>query len=178
MLQTVISKIEHSVPTSCISMLCLRTRRAFMTRTMAACKNILRSSSTALWVLSTSWRQHTVQTTSNRASGKRLPLCPQHCGVKQTLTSSQLVSDWILTSRQLHGGHLRKINKQIHISKLSSYINRFSSQSRKPVPTQTSIKPYIHKHQTHIFQQLVPSILPLSKVHARLGHAGIIDLSI
>ena len=47
-LQTEISKIKHSVPTSCISMLCLRTRRAFMTRTMAACRNILRSSSTAL----------------------------------------------------------------------------------------------------------------------------------
>ena len=41
-------------PTSCMRMLCLRILRAFMMRTMAACKYILRSSSTAVWVCSTS----------------------------------------------------------------------------------------------------------------------------
>ena len=33
-------------------------------------------------------------------------------------------------------------------------------------------KTYIHKHQTQIFEQSVPSILPLLKEHIRLGHAG------
>ena len=36
----------------------------------------------------------------------------------------------------------------------------------------------IHKHQTQIFEELVPSVLPLLKEHIRLGHAGIVDHSI
>ena len=39
-------------------------------------------------------------------------------------------------------------------------------------------KTYIHKHQTQIFEELVPSILPLLKEHIRLGHAGIVDHSV
>ena len=29
-----------------------------------------------------------------------------------------------------------------------------------------------------IFEELVPSVLPLLKKHIRLGHAGIVDLSV
>ena len=36
---------------------------------------------------------------------------------------------------------------------------------------------YIYNHQTHISEELVPSILPLLKEHIRLGHAGIVDHS-
>ena len=39
-------------------------------------------------------------------------------------------------------------------------------------------KAYIHKHQTHFFEKLVPSALPLLKEDVRLGHAGIINHSI
>ena len=35
-----------------------------------------------------------------------------------------------------------------------------------------------HKHQTHIFEDLVPSVLPLLKEYIRLGQAGITDQSI
>ena len=37
---------------------------------------------------------------------------------------------------------------------------------------------HIHKHQTQIFKELVPSILPLLKEHIMLGHAGIVNHSI
>ena len=30
--------------------------------------------------------------------------------------------------------------------------------------------PYIHKHQTQIFEELVHAVLPLLKEHIRLGH--------
>ena len=33
----------------------------------------------------------------------------------------------------------------------------------------------IHKHHTHIFDEVVPQILPLLEKHGRLGHAGIIN---
>ena len=39
-------------------------------------------------------------------------------------------------------------------------------------------KTYKHKHQTQIFEELVPSILPLLKEHINLGHAGIVDNSV
>ena len=39
----------------------------------------------------------------------------------------------------------------------------------------TNIKHYIHKHQTQIFEQTVPSTLPLLKEHMRLEHVGIVD---
>ena len=44
--------------------------------------------------------------------------------------------------------------------------------------TQIYIKQNIHKHQTQIFEELVPSVSPLLKMHIRLGHAGIMDHSV
>ena len=44
--------------------------------------------------------------------------------------------------------------------------------------TQIYIKQNIHKHQTHIFEELVPSVSPLFKKHIRLGHAGIVEHSV
>ena len=35
------------------------------------------------------------------------------------------------------------------------------------------MKQNVHKHKAQIFQELVPSILPLLKEEIRLGHAGI-----
>ena len=35
----------------------------------------------------------------------------------------------------------------------------------------------MHKHETQIFKELVPSILPLLKEHIRLEHAGVVDHS-
>ena len=80
-----------------------------------------------------------------------------------------------VTTGQSNSGH-----KQIHISKLFShrYMSTLkSSQSTKPTTSQT----YIHKHQTQIFEQLVPSILSLLKLikeHIRLGHVSTVDHSI
>ena len=54
----------------------------------------------------------------------------------------------------------------------------FSRQSTKPIPTQTVTKIYMHKYQTQISEELVPSILPLLKEHIRLGHTGIVDRSV
>ena len=39
-------------------------------------------------------------------------------------------------------------------------------------------KTYIHKHETQIFVELVPSVLPLLKEHIRVGHVGIVDYSV
>ena len=36
----------------------------------------------------------------------------------------------------------------------------------------------MHKHQTQIFEELVPSVSTMLKEHIRLGHAGITDHSI
>ena len=44
--------------------------------------------------------------------------------------------------------------------------------------TQIYIKQNIHKHQTQIFEELVPSVSPLLKKHIGLGHAGIVDHSV
>ncbi|WP_419595907.1 hypothetical protein [Thiolapillus sp.] len=44
--------------------------------------------------------------------------------------------------------------------------------------TQIYIKQNIQKHQTQIFEELVPSVSPLLKKHIRLGHAGIVDHSV
>ena len=91
-------------------------------------------------------------------------------------------SNWILMSCQPHrvtSGQSASGHKQIHISKLFShiYISTFCQvnlQNQSP----HKYKTYIHKHQTHIFEELVPSILPLLKDHIRLGHAGIVDHSV
>ena len=56
----------------------------------------------------------------------------------------------------------------MHISKLFCQVNPQSLCKRKT---------YIHKHQTQIFEELVPSVLPLLKEHIRPGHAGIINHS-
>ena len=80
-------------------------------------------------------------------------------------------------------GHFRTIklsHKQPHVSNLpyNLYGHPFSSQSTKPIPTQTLNKTYIHKHQTNLFEELAPSILPLLKEHIRLGDAGVVDHSV
>ena len=43
--------------------------------------------------------------------------------------------------------------------------------------TYTNIR-HTHKHQAQIFEELLPSVLPLLKEHIRLGHAGIVDHSV
>ena len=45
-------------------------------------------------------------------------------------------------------------------------------KTQKSVLTQICIKQPIHKHQTQIFKELVPSVSPLLKKHIRLGHTG------
>ena len=93
--------------------------------------------------------------------------------------SSSSNNKWILVSCQAHRDTSRQSisgHKQIHISKLFShiYINPLSSQSTKLRKHKT----YIHKHQTQIFEELVPSVLPLLKEHIRLEHSGIVDHSV
>ena len=50
-----------------------------------------------------------------------------------------------------------------------NYVNAFSSQFTKPLPTRT---------HTQIFVELVPSISPLLKEHIKLGRSGIVDHSL
>ena len=79
-----------------------------------------------------------------------------------------------VTSGQSNSGH-----KQTHISKLFSY--NYISTVCQVNPQNQSLrkhKTYIYKHQTQIFEELVPSILPLLKEHIRLGHAGYITSAI
>ena len=78
-----------------------------------------------------------------------------------------------VTSGQSNSGH-----KQIHISKLFSHIYQPSVKSIYKTNHFANIKHYIHKHQTEIFKELVPSILPLLKEHTGLGHAGIVNHSV
>ena len=85
-------------------------------------------------------------------------------------------STWILMSCQPHrvtSGQSNSGHKQIHVSKLFSHIY-ISTLCQVILQNQSIRKPktYIHKHETQIFEGLVPSILPLSKEHIRLGHAG------
>lgn len=58
--------------TSCMSRLCFNIFRAFMIRTMAACRYIFLSSSTALWVISTSCQctNQTLSTIRSRPNRK------------------------------------------------------------------------------------------------------------
>ena len=91
-------------------------------------------------------------------------------------------SNWILMSWQPHrvtSGQSNSGHKQIHISKLFSYIY-ISTIYQVSLQNQSLCKhkTYIHKHQTQIFKELVPSILLLLKGHVRLGHAGIVNHSI
>ena len=76
-------------------------------------------------------------------------------------------SYWILTSCQPHRvtpGQSNSGHKQIHISKLFShiYINPLSSQSTKPITSQTQNIP---KHQTQIFDVSPFNITPLKRAH-------------
>ena len=83
-------------------------------------------------------------------------------------------SNWILmfcqphsvTSGQSNLGHMQ----YIYISTLCQ-VNLQNQSLRK-------CKIYIHKHQTQIFEVIVPSVLPLLKEHIKLGHAGIVDHSV
>ena len=36
---------------------------------------------------------------------------------------------------------------------------------------------HVHKHQTQMFEEFVPSVVPLLTEHIRLGHAGIVHHS-
>ena len=95
-------------------------------------------------------------------------------------SSSSSSTNWILMSCQPHrvtSGQSNLGHKQTHISKLFSHIYQPSVKSVYKTNHFTN-KTYIHKHQTQIFKDLVPSILPLLKEHIRLGHAGIVDHSV
>ena len=61
------------------------------------------------------------------------------------------------------------IGKYTFLDSSNIYINPLSSQSTKPITSQTQ---NIHT------QRFVSSILPLLKEHIRLGHAGIVDHSV
>ena len=79
----------------------------------------------------------------------------------------QWVSDWILTSSQLHSkGHLRTIklnHKQTHTSKPLIYINPFSSQSTKTNPY-TSIKQNTHTPASNTnFWRVSPFSTPVNR---------------
>ena len=86
-------------------------------------------------------------------------------------------SNWILMSCQPHRvttGQSNSGHKQMHISTLFSHICQVSLQNQSLHKHKT----YRHKHQTQIFKELVPSILPQLKEHTRLGHAGIVNHSV
>ena len=96
---------------------------------------------------------------------------------KEMLCTSS--SNWILPSCQPHrvtSGQSNSGHKQIHIFKLFSHIY-ISTLCQVNLQNQSlrKHKTYIHKHQTQIFEELAPSILPLLKEQRRLGHAGIVD---
>ena len=90
---------------------------------------------------------------------------------------STISSNWILMSSQPHrvtSGQPNSGHKRIHISKtLLTYISIL-----RQVSLQSNHFADIHKHQTQIFEELVPSTLPLLKEHTRLGQAGIVDHSV
>ena len=108
------------------------------------------------------------------------PLCGRHqhrtysqviIMASHVLTSSSFLwvggssSNWTLMSCQPHrvtSGQSNSGHKQIHISKLFSYI---STLCQVYLQNQS-----LHKHktsQTQIFEELVPSVLPLLKEHIR-----------
>ena len=94
-------------------------------------------------------------------------------GIKQLDFNVQC---WILMSCQPHrvtSGQSNSGHKQMHISKLFSHVYHLSVKS----VYKTNHKPY-NKRQIQIFEDLVPSVLPLLKEHIRLGHAGIVDHSV
>ena len=97
-------------------------------------------------------------------------------GKMASVYSISCCSDWILMSCQPHrvtSGQSNTGHKQIHISNLFSHVYQPSVKSIYKTNHKSKHKTYIHKHQTQIFEELVPSILPLLKEHIRLGHAGI-----
>ena len=93
----------------------------------------------------------------------------------------KLVSNWTVKSVN-HTELLRTIklhHKQMHISKLYSYINPLSSQSTKPAPTNVEQNIRTQTSNTN-FQRVSPfNTTPAKTVkeRIRLGHAGIADHS-
>ena len=77
------------------------------------------------------------------------------------LAGERCSSNWILTSVNHRGSpqdsKTRVISKCTFLNSSHIYINPLSSQSTKPITS----KIYIHKHQTQIFEELIPSILPV-----------------
>ena len=67
-----------------------------------------------------------------------------------------------------------------HTLQNPSHIYIYTNLSKVSLQNQSlhKHKTYLHKHQTQIFEALVPSILSLLKEHIRLGLAGIVDRSI
>ena len=63
----------------------------------------------------------------------------------------------------------RVISKYTFLNSSHLYINLQVNLQKQSLRRH---KTYIYKHQTQIFEELVPSILPLLKEHIRLGHAG------
>ena len=92
-------------------------------------------------------------------------------------------SNWILmacqpdraTSGQSNSGH-----KQMHISKFFSYIIIIYQPLVKSIYKTNHFANIQHTHTNirQIFEELVPSILPLLKEHIKLGHAGVTDHSV
>ena len=78
-----------------------------------------------------------------------------------------------VTSGQSNSSH-----KQIHISKLFSHIISTLCQVSLQNQSLCKLKTCIHKHQTQIFEELVPSVLLLLKEHIRLGHAVVVNYSV
>ena len=108
------------------------------------------------------------------------PFCSGHSCFSHSSYQYSSSSNWILMSCQPHrvtSGQSNSGHKQIHInsSHVYIYMNPLSSQFTKPITSQTN---HTYKHQLQIFEELVPSILPLLKEHIRLGHAGIVDHSV
>lgn len=78
---------------------------------------------------------------------------------------SQLVCNWILTSCEPHGitsGWSNFCHKQLQNISYTR-VNLSSSQISKINPYTKINKTHMHKHETHIFEELVPAILPLLK---------------
>ena len=80
-------------------------------------------------------------------------------------------SNWILTSCQPHrvtSGLSNSGHKQIHISEtLLTYVSTLCQVNLQNQSLRKH-KKCIHKHQTQIFEELVPLLLPLLKEHTRL----------
>ena len=115
----------------------------------------------------------------------RLILPPHpHCGknsLSALVVTPKVVSNWIWMFCQPH---------RVTSGQSNSNISKCTFQNSSHKNTLSAVNPqdqslhkqkneaYIHKYQTQIFKELIPSVLPLLKEHIRPGHAGIVDHSV